>query len=62
LGNVAKIRVSKAVSYYSWNKKLLNHYDLGIESVPFLRLQMQSEVTQLGPIGKAILLRLLPLV
>jgi hypothetical protein len=55
LGEVAKVKVNEAVSYYSWNTKLLQQYVLQIELVPFLRLQIQSEVTKLGPSGKATL-------
>jgi len=55
LGEVAKGKVNEAVSYYSWNTKLLQQYVLEIESVPFLRPQIQSEFTRLGPSGKATL-------
>jgi len=55
LGEVAEVKVNDAVSYYSWNIKLLQLYVWAIQSVPFLRLQIQSEFTKLGPSGKATL-------
>jgi len=53
LGEVAKVKVNEAVSYYSWNTNLLQQYALEKELVPFLKLQIQSEFTKLGPSGKA---------
>jgi len=55
LGEVEKVKVNEAVSYYSWNTKLLQQYVLETESVPFLWLQIQPEFTKLGPSGKATL-------
>jgi hypothetical protein len=55
LGKVAKVKVNEAVSYYSWNTKLQQQYVLETELVPFLRQQIQSEFTKLGPSGKATL-------
>jgi hypothetical protein len=55
LGEVEKVKINEAVSYYSWNTKLLQQYILEMELVPFLRLQIQSQFTKLGPSGKATL-------
>lgn len=55
MGEVAKVKVNEAVLYYSWNTKLLQQYVWETESDPFLRLQIQSEFTKLGPSGEAAL-------